>query len=113
MKQELTVTLCSITSYKAEERFPMTVVDFVEWLNEMKEEVPQEYRDSVTIDIDLSTGEYETPEMSVYYFRPETDQEEAVREGREAAYQRARAERQEADERAEFERLKRKYNVAG
>lgn len=109
MKQEVTVTLCSITEYSSEWS-PGRLTEFIQWLNEMLEQVPPEFRESATVNIDLATGEYETPGMSIYYFRPETDGEEAAREASEATLERAYEARREAVERAEYERLKKKFS---
>lgn len=85
------------------------VVSVIEWLQDVLDDVPAEYRDSVRIEID-SVGGYEGEhhtEVTIYYDRPETEEEHAARS---AAEKRMRAE-MEKRERAAFEELAKKYGA--
>lgn len=81
--------------------------DFIGWLEALIQQAPPEYRDSVYIELG-STGGYEGSHyatIKVAYRRPETDEELAARV---ADYERVQAAK-EAHERAELDRLTRKF----
>jgi hypothetical protein len=82
--------------------------DFIKWLNDLIEEAPVEFRDSVYIALDSASGyegsHYAT--VKVAYFRPETDEELGARI---AEYERVKAAK-DAYDRAEFHRLQHKFS---
>ncbi len=86
--------------------------DAIEWLNELLESVPPEYRDQTAFVVELERGHYDESDsltFDIYYDRPETDGELATRLAESAAYAAARQREQESRERAEFERLNAKF----
>lgn len=88
---------------------PESAEAFVDWLSDLIESVPEEFRGSTTIELNSSSG-YEGSHyahIKVAYRRPETD-EELGRRVQE--YERAVAEK-EAHDRQEFERLKSKFGT--
>lgn len=88
-----------------------TLVGAIEWLNGLLAEVPAEYRDSVKFDLD--PGGYEdSATLEIWYERPMTAEEIAEEDERNrASMERFKAQR-EADERAQFERLRAKFGKA-
>ena len=104
-----TFTVLSVDSDDAD-KWPEKLVPFIEWLQEALNQIPPAYRDSA--DIELRTDSYyDTPctTLKVTYDRPETAAEIADREMEERVL-RERDERvTERAERAQYERLRRKY----
>ena len=88
-----------------------TLVGAIEWLNGLLAQVPAEYRDSVKFD--LYPGGYEDgATLEIWYERPMTAEEIAEEDERNrASMERFKAQR-EADERAQFERLRAKFGKA-
>lgn len=92
-------------------QLPMRLPAFVAWMKEVLEDVPEEFRDSVVVELEHE-GDYDGPgyaEFHIYYDRDETDEELADRENERIARQESEARAQEGRERAEFERLKAKF----
>lgn len=83
-----------------------TIDDIIAWLNERKEEIPEEFRDKakLTLDID-SLHDRNIITSTIYYVREETNEEFEARV--EAAIEAAK--RAEATERATYEMLKAKF----
>lgn len=106
-KRELTrVTVFSHERYDGE-WMPEGLADAIAWLNDKLESIPAEYRDSATIEID-SVSSWEDSHyasITITYTRPETDDEVCERVDRE----RRMAAHREAQERATYEALKRKF----
>lgn len=73
------------------------------WVDAILARVPAEFRDTIRVTLD-SYGDGDTL-VNLLYERPETEAEQAWREDREALWARDR----EAAERAEYERLKAKF----
>ncbi len=89
------------------EEYEDNLTGVIEWLNDILQQIPEEHRDDVTIHVESEAG-YEGEhhaEIEIYYWRAETDQERKIREHEEGF----RRSLQELEERATFERLKRKY----
>ena len=82
---------------------PTNAIELVEWLNNHMASVPEQYRSSVYMEID-STSHYAT--VKVAYRRPETDEELGARVARYEAALRDK----EAHDRAEFDRLSKKFS---
>lgn len=115
-------TLCHYT-YGGLENIPQNAVQFAEWLNDMLVLIPEEHRDrAVLILADYSCDECssERAKFWLYVDRPETDeeysarmqadQEKRERDAHKSAVNAARkAKEKEEHDRAEFERLKKKY----
>ena len=87
---------------------PEYVVELIAWLQNLIEEVPEEYRDSVHIDFiggaDIY-GENSDVDEVIYYNRPPTQEE--IDADLETA--RVRQEKREAQEREEYAKLKAKF----
>jgi hypothetical protein len=108
MKQQVEVSLAYVTEYETKNT-PSDLREFIQYLNELLADVPEGNRDSAQIDINLESGEYNSPTVKIYYYRIETDEEEAAREQDEERRKLRAAAASEAQDRAEFERLKRKF----
>jgi len=55
--------------------------EFIAWFQSKLDSIPAEYRDKVTIDLESESG-YESSSsltMDIYYYRPETKEEEVER----------------------------------
>lgn len=86
---------------------PDPLLEVREWVDDLLKKIPQEYQESARLEID-SVGGYEGEhhaEATVFYLRPENDQEMKARIADEDD-DRLRRER---DEREILERLKSKY----
>lgn len=85
---------------------PDNLMGFIEWFQSKLDSVPAEYKGSVIIDMETSQ-EYDIckVDLSIYYFRPETDEEIEARTKRE----RTNAETIRNRELKEYERLKAKF----
>ena len=83
--------------------------NFIERMNDLLDEIPEEYREKSEIEITTcsSYGDY-IVDMSVYFDRPETDEERGERLAHEAATKELNLLR----ERELFEALKLKYGDA-
>jgi hypothetical protein len=108
MKRLVQVKLHSFTEYSMD-KVPKGLVEFADWLHAMSKIVPEAHRDNARIEFDLEAGEDATPQVSMYYTRPETDEEEAERMRQHEEHRRSVDMYNEARDRAEYERLKRKY----
>lgn len=87
---------------------PDNVVGLIQWLTAKLEEVPAEYRDRVTIEFVGGAdayGENSDVHECIYYNRPPTPEE--IDADLNAAH--IRKEKLEAQERAEYEKLKAKF----
>ena len=87
-----------------------TLVGAIEWLNGLLAQVPAEYRDAVKFD--LYPGGYEdSATLEIWYERPMTAEEIAEEAERDrASIERFKTQR-EADERAQFDRLRAKFGT--
>lgn len=100
-----TVTVTLLDAYSGD--IPDKLSDAIAWLQGYLKSVPVARRDSATLDIE--TGEY-SADVRITYKRPETNTEWKARKtdvARRAALAQTRAEERE---RAEFERLKAKFD---
>ena len=99
-----------ITHFVAEQydaTFPTgNLLAFRDWLAQQIESIPAEYRDVAKIDIGTDSS-YDTcyATLEIKYQRPETPEETAARERRDADRRRER----EAADRAQYEALRRKF----
>ena len=85
------------------------IVDVIAWLKKMLKEVPEEYREGAVLAVQ-SVGGYEGEhhtEFEIYYYRPESSDEERWRVDRERRNNEALLQR----ERAEYQRLKRQFGA--
>ncbi len=83
------------------------LVEFVKWATNVLDQVPDEYKDTATIDIESRSG-YENdhlPAIEISYSRPLTDVELAAARLRE----RQRLALEEAEARAAYARLKARF----
>ena len=104
-----TFTVLSVDS-DDDDKWPEKLVPFIEWLQEALNQISPAYRDSA--DIELRTdSSYDTPCMTlkVTYDRPETAEEIADREMEERVLRERDKRATERAERAQYERLRRKY----
>lgn len=88
-----------------------TLPQAVAWLQSLLDKVPPEHRDQSYFTIE-SESDYEggyTTILRIGYKRDETEQEARERRAQEKAETAAYAARREAEERATFEALKRKF----
>lgn len=90
---------------------PETVEGVIEWLKGLLSDVPAEYRAAVAFEFNKYGSDYDTAcgEISIYYDRPETDEEMNARIARENEAERARAEDRERADREALVALKHKY----
>lgn len=106
----MTARLITETVFSAEQYDsnwpPEEFAAFREWLEDKREEIPEEFMASAMIQIDskISYGQ-SLATIKVSYDRPETPQEVAARQAKEQA----RMGEQERQERALLEALQRKY----
>lgn len=84
------------------------LADFIVVLEDARRQIPERFRSSAGIEIE---SDYESCSVSIviYYDRPETPDEIAARVTEYESYRRDSAVAEEARERAELERLKKKY----
>lgn len=76
-----------------------TLSDVLGWLTALLNQVPEEHRGSVTVEIHSGGGyDYANIEFKIGYFRPETDAELAHRLAAKSAKQRAKREKRERRE---------------
>src|SRR5690242_7713269 len=71
------------------DELPVTVDDWIEWLKEAKEETPAEYRDGLNCVLSWESGYYDSgddAELTIWYERPETDEEMTERVNRGIAH---------------------------
>jgi hypothetical protein len=90
----------------------MSVPDAVKWLQELLDQIPEEYRAESVFQVEKESGYYDESDtliFKVFYDRPETDAEVEERVAAEAASRATYARQLEARERAEFERLRVKF----
>lgn len=98
-----TVTLETIAGYELD----MSLDDLMAKLTKIRESVPEEFR--ALIRTDYENGyDGASGSLDISYARPETQEEIAARE----ASERVRNEIRERGERAEFERLRKKFGPA-
>ena len=82
------------------ERPPMELLNFRAWLDAKMDEIPEEYRGSAEIDLLADSEGFSV--FGIYYLRPMNDDEFAEHQAQE----RAKQQRIDANERAQYERLK-------
>lgn len=94
-------------SLKANGSIPHTLDGLIAALNEARDEIPEEYRQSADVDCDpdCSYGDY-FEAMEVYYYRPENEEEKATRLAQEKRAAEQRAARARRDLEIAQERLK-------
>ena len=105
MKKIKTVTVVAEEQYGSDWP-PNKPYEFMSWFQSKISLIPEEFRDSATIEIDSSTS-YDSSHatIEIRFYRPETDAEEAAREQNE----RLRAEIQRNAELRTLSALKAKY----
>ena len=84
---------------------PTLAIDWPKWIENEISKVPEEYRSVVRIDTE-SDWDSSAVTFEMFYRRPETAEEAAIREGQAASRKMA----EELRERKLFERLKAKYD---
>lgn len=109
MRQNITVTLCSVRAWDIRDWPGDSLVDAIEWLQAKLASVPEPDRKSAKIEFGADDC---VPTIEVAYRRSETDQEMADRETRETAFATATKLNREAEERETLRRLKAKYETA-
>jgi hypothetical protein len=96
-------------SRTAEHRLPVSAYAFHKWLEDQIALVPVQWSGSAKVNIENEDHGYSAPSYTayfeVYYERPETDEEMAVRLKQERSY----AQEREASERRQYAALKAKY----
>jgi hypothetical protein len=84
----------------------MTIKEAVRWLTKKEKELREAYPKASKIELCHDTKEWSDGyELNIVVFSIETDEEETFRENKEREWKETR----EARERAEFERLSKKY----
>jgi hypothetical protein len=79
--------------------------EFIEWFNEKISSIPEEFRESATIDILPGYGDCPVTSIEIYYKRPETEDEIKEREFKAQKI----AEIEKFMELNKLEQLKKKY----
>lgn len=110
-RQTKTITLYESCRYSNTlDKLPSRVQEFIAWLEALISSVPEEDRSAIEIEFD-DDGDYDSPspQLRITYSRLETDAEmnERLDEDAERRAQQARA--LEAKDRAEYARLKVKF----
>ena len=109
----LTIYLYETPTYSSEpDPMPETAVDFIAWLQGLIDTVPEEHRSSVIIDVG-DDGDYDcpAPQLSVYWQREETDEEQSERLAAESIDSRRRLEDAARRAKMEYERLQREIDA--
>ena len=90
--------------------FPSNLSGVITWLQGLLDSVPEEHRSNVIIEFD-SDGDYDDPgpKVTIYYERPETDEELRDRQRRNADRIKQARQRVEAAERQKLAELLAKY----
>ena len=92
--------------------FTCRLEQLLENLNTVLIKVPPEFRHCVKIESGTEDGGDYFPGLTrVFYDRPETTEETLARKSKLALEKAKRIEKNEADERVEYERLKRKFEA--
>ena len=101
-RREITVTV-----HEWEDDFNVPAQEFLNDVARRILDVPEQFRSSLMLDFDRrgSDYDYSAGEMSLYYVRPETDDEFRTRK----QYEARRVSESEAKERSIYEALKKKY----
>jgi hypothetical protein len=111
MSERRTVTVTLFTSDRDgdDSKVPDRLLGIPAWIAGFIEQIPEEFRESAVFEFG-SDGDYDSPheQISIWYKRPETDAEIAEREATALQYER----RREAEERASYEALRRKFEKA-
>ncbi len=94
------------SSEKASGYVPDTVPELIKWLTAKLQTVPEEYHENLQFD-QTAEQEYDCAYTvtEIYYYRPETPEEQAAKKEEE----RARLEKLRAQELAQLAALKKKY----
>lgn len=88
---------------------PSDFKDFLDWVDRLKNQIPEEYWDDAVVDIDASSDDdVSYAHCNVHYTRPETAEEMRQREAEE----RMQARRNESYARAQYEQLKQRFEPA-
>lgn len=97
-------------SSTSHQHMPENLIKAIKWLQDRLADVPEDMRQKARIYLDVE-WECETPYVCIQIIgkRDETETERIEREGREFARRRDMILQQEAQEYAEYEKLKRKY----
>jgi hypothetical protein len=106
-RQTVRVAIRDIGGYSFDE-LPQFVGGWIEWMEEARAEAPEQYREDLRCDLSYDSGwrdDSGSATLAVWYERPETDEEMCERIGQGLAWMRESQNR----ERAEFERLKKKF----
>ena len=90
------------------------LIDFRDWINDVIEEIPEEFRATAKIDIESESGweGSSSPKVHIYYYRHETDDEFAARSKQEETQKEAMRKADEDQERELYKYLKKKYEAA-
>lgn len=80
-RQEKKIEIRDVEQYDSDFPDKENIQDLIAWLNQCVEEVPPEYRSRIKYEIGTRSGYYDSSyaRITVYYFRPETDEEWAAR----------------------------------
>ena len=106
MKERVREVLYRNTS--CEYDFPTNQKEFIEWWKEKFAEAPDEFKNEVQIKFEVSSFyDSYSLDVEIFYYRIETDEEEALRKKREQQ----RKEFKENQELCELERLRNKYGL--
>ena len=84
-------------------------IKFLAWFEEKINSIPKEFKDSAKVELEAvsSYGGCAYASIEIYYYRPETDEEEIARKAKEQN----KAELQKQRELRQLEELKRKYGA--
>lgn len=85
---------------------PDDLVGFIAWFQKKLDCVSEPYKQEVNIDLEPDGDRLD---LSIYYYRPETEEEVKARQEKENERGRVLREQIEANERREYERLKAKF----
>lgn len=104
MKKQVRITAIAVSGC-GKDYPPDCASEFLAWFERKLAGIPEEFRDSATIDIE--EYDYDRPGIEINYDRPETDEEESARESWELQL----TERHKRDAIAKIARLKEEYGI--
>lgn len=108
-REMVTVKVRDVGHYSFDE-MPTTIENWIEWLTEAREEVPEQYRHKLNCVLAWEAGYYDSGDSAdfvISYERPETDEEMTARVNDGIEYVNGKA----VAERREYDRLKAKFDA--
>lgn len=104
------ISIRDVGNYSFDDKLPNTIEGWIKWMSIALKECPTEYQESLRCVLKYKQGYYDSGDsanLSVWYERPETDDEMTERVNSGIAYVLSK----DDAERALFERLRKKYEA--